>query len=78
MKDGEGKLCKSSPPGCSSSASSFLWGEGQSFWQASVNPSKIFQAKFNTLNSVQTVKQATREEYGMQVCEEREFVHDVV
>lgn len=49
-----------------------------SLWQANVKPLKIFQAKFKTLNSIRTAKQATHEDHGMQVSEEHEFVHGVV
>lgn len=56
----------------------FLGGEPVSLWQANVKPLKIFQAKFNTLNSIRTAKQAACEDYWMQVCEQHEFVHDVV
>lgn len=43
-------------------------GEEVPLWEANIKPLKILQAKFNTLKFIQTVKWATCEDHGMQVC----------
>lgn len=46
--------------------------------QANVKLLKIFQGKLNTLNSILSVRWATREDRRMQVCKEHEFMDYVV
>lgn len=53
-------------------------GRGASLWEANVEPLKNFQAQYNTLKFIQTVKQATCEDHGVQVCKEHVFVHYAV
>lgn len=77
VKVGNGKQCKSRLCSSTLSAGNFLWGDVPLFGRH-VKTLKNFQAKFNTLKSIQILKQATLEDHEMQVCKEHEFVHDAV